>query len=154
MPTQKGMNFFTVWKPKEGDNMGGKKDPGRFTIGFNTADPTHQAVIELLNRQGRRKAQFIVNAVQHYICCSETPVILQSIPLDSQKIREIVQEVLSRENSTGYAGLSEARRQEYEAVAEKGRDVLGKEAMNGMSDLIGAEAMSTIADTLAAFRQQ
>ena len=42
--------------------MGIKKDPGKFTIRFNVADP-QQAVVELLNRQGRYKAQFITSAV-------------------------------------------------------------------------------------------
>lgn len=46
--------------------MGDKKDPGKFTIRFNTADPQQQAVVDILNRQGRYKAQFITNAVLFY----------------------------------------------------------------------------------------
>lgn len=46
--------------------MGDKKDPGKFTIRFNTADPQQQAVVDMLNRQGRYKAQFITNAVLLY----------------------------------------------------------------------------------------
>lgn len=46
--------------------MGDKKDPGKFTIRFNVADPQQQAVVELLNRQGRYKAQFITSAVLLY----------------------------------------------------------------------------------------
>ena len=42
-----------------------KKDPYKFTIQFNPSDPTHQQTAVLLNRQGRRKAQFLVNAVMH-----------------------------------------------------------------------------------------
>lgn len=34
--------------------MGGKKQPGRFTIQFNLSDPQQRQVIELLNEQGRR----------------------------------------------------------------------------------------------------
>ena len=46
--------------------MGDKKDPGKFTIRFNIADPQQQAAVELLNRQGRYKAQFITSAVLLY----------------------------------------------------------------------------------------
>ena len=46
--------------------MTDKKDPRKFTIRFNICDPQHKAVIDLLNRQGRSKAQFLVSAVLHY----------------------------------------------------------------------------------------
>ena len=51
-----------------------KKDRERFSIKFNENDPAHDAVIRLLEKQGpHSKAQFIVNAVLHYVNCSETP---------------------------------------------------------------------------------
>ena len=43
--------------------MGAKKHTGRFCLQFNLGDPRHLQAIELLERQGRRKAQFIVEAV-------------------------------------------------------------------------------------------
>lgn len=46
--------------------MGGKKQPGRFTLQFNAADPQQRQVIELLNQQGRRKAVFLTCAVLAY----------------------------------------------------------------------------------------
>ena len=46
--------------------MSEKKDPGKFTIRFNIADPQQRAAAELLNRQGRYKAQFITNAMLFY----------------------------------------------------------------------------------------
>lgn len=46
--------------------MADKKDPGKFTIRFNIADPQQRAAVELLNRQGRYKAQFITSAVLFY----------------------------------------------------------------------------------------
>ena len=46
--------------------MDGKKDPGKFTVRFNIADPQQRAAAEMLNRQGRCKAQFITNAVLFY----------------------------------------------------------------------------------------
>ena len=44
-----------------------KKDIYKFTIQFSGGDPQHQQVAEILNQQGRRKAQFLVNTVLHYI---------------------------------------------------------------------------------------
>ena len=51
-----------------------KKDRERFSIKFNENDPAHDAVIRMLEKQGpHSKAQFIVNAVLHYINCPESP---------------------------------------------------------------------------------
>ena len=76
MPMQRGMNFSIRWKRQAGELMGGKKDRERFCIKFNENDPAHDAVIRLLEKQGpRSKAQFLVNAVLHYINCPETPDI-------------------------------------------------------------------------------
>ena len=47
--------------------MGEKKDSFRFTVQFNAGAPSHQQVAAILNEQGRRKAQFLVNAVTHYM---------------------------------------------------------------------------------------
>lgn len=77
-----------------------KKLPARFTIQFNEGDPAHQQVAKILNRQGRRKAQFLVNAVQHYLHCPETPDIPQETPgADIQEIERIVRRILSERNS-------------------------------------------------------
>ena len=43
-----------------------KNNAHKFTIQFNNADPQHHQAVEILNKHGRRKAQFIVNAVLHY----------------------------------------------------------------------------------------
>jgi hypothetical protein len=50
-----------------------KKDSHKFTIQFNIADPQHKKTIDILNTHGRRKGQFIVNAVLHYINSAELP---------------------------------------------------------------------------------
>lgn len=71
-----------------------KKDPYKFTIQFNPSDPTHQQTVVLLNQQGRRKAQLLVNAVMHYIHCSQTPDIPQTPPVDTALIETIVRKVL------------------------------------------------------------
>ena len=47
--------------------MDSKKDPGKFTVRFNIADPQQRTAAELLNQQGRCKAQFLTNAVLFYV---------------------------------------------------------------------------------------
>lgn len=46
--------------------MDTKKDKCKFTIQFSSTDACHLQAVEILNAQGRRKAQFITNAILHY----------------------------------------------------------------------------------------
>ena len=77
--------------------MGGKKQPGRFTIQFNAADPQQRQVIELLNQQGRRKAAFLTCAVLAYCGQGAAPVIPPP-SLESAMIEQIVQKILAAKN--------------------------------------------------------
>lgn len=74
-----------------------KKEQNKFTIQFNPADPAHRRVIDILNQQGRRKAQFLVNAVQHYLHCSETPDIPQPAPVDTRVLEDIVRRIVEEQ---------------------------------------------------------
>lgn len=75
--------------------MGEKKDAFRFTVQFNAGDPSHQQVAAILNEQGRRKAQFLVNAVIHYINCPESPEAAAAPKIDRQTVEQLVRETLS-----------------------------------------------------------
>ena len=75
--------------------MGEKKDAFRFTVQFNAGDPSHQQVAAILNEQGRRKAQFLVNAVIHYINCPESPEAAAAPKIDRQTVEQLVREILS-----------------------------------------------------------
>ena len=44
-----------------------KKDPGKFTIRFCMSDPRQRRAVGELNAQGRLKAQFLTNAILHYV---------------------------------------------------------------------------------------
>ena len=44
-----------------------KEHEYRFSITLNRNDPLHRTAINALNAQGRRKSQFIVNAITNYI---------------------------------------------------------------------------------------
>ena len=75
--------------------MGEKKDAFRFTVQFNAGDPSHQQVAAILNEQGRRQAQFLVNAVIHYINCPESPEAAAAPKIDRQTVEQLVREILS-----------------------------------------------------------
>ena len=77
--------------------MGGKKQPGRFTIQFNAADPQQRQVIELLNQQGRRKAAFLTCPVLAYCGQGAAPVIPPP-SLEPAMIEQIVQKILAAKN--------------------------------------------------------
>ena len=129
-----------------------KKVPGRFTIGFNLADPAHRAVADLLNQQGRRKAQFLVNAVQHYIHCPETPDVearpTGAAPLDCAALEAVVLHILEVKGCLLKPGSTqdETTRTEQASFTE----AQGRIA----ADLLGTPDFTAIADTLAAFRQK
>lgn len=75
--------------------MGEKKDAFRFTVQFNAGDPSRQQVAAILNEQGRRKAQFLVNAVIHYINCPESREAAAAPRIDRQTVEQLVREILS-----------------------------------------------------------
>lgn len=89
--------------------MDGKKDPGKFTVRFNVADPRQREVVDILNRQGRFKAQFLTSAVRHYVHCNEV-LDLQGAPsINNGQIEQIVRSVLAEQRKPQTAGLTEQR---------------------------------------------
>ena len=152
MPTQKGMNSSTRWKRQAGEPMGGKKNRERFSIKFNENDPAHDAVIRLLEKQGpHSKAQFIVNAILHYINCPETPDIAVPQAVDRATLEEIVTEILSLRETISQTGHKQTGQEGHvtERITvrpEKKSD--GAKPQNEMDQA----TLSLIADTMSAFR--
>lgn len=154
MPTQKGMSSFTGWKPEAGELMKEKKDRERFSIKFNENDPAHEAVICLLEKQGpHRKAQFIVNAVLHYVNCKEAPDISSEQAADRASIEKIVMEVLSRndrgqqalENDADFRTTIKGGGEAPVEVEQESGDVQNQGGMDEMT-------FALIVDTMSAFR--
>lgn len=154
MPTQKGMSSFTGWKPEAGEPMKEKKDRERFSIKFNENDPAHDAVIRLLEKQGpHSKAQFIVNAVLHYVNCTETPDISPAQTAGRASIEKIVMEILNnrdngQQDTVNEIGFRKAIREEPvpAGLQERRRDAEPKQ------EAMDAAAWAMIADTMSAFR--
>ena len=122
-----------------------KKDIYKFTIQFSSGDPQHQQVAEILNRQGRRKAQFLVNTVLHYIHCSETPDIPQQ-PVNTDAIETIVRRIMEE-----YA--QKPTRQEVRSTPEKKPAKTEEIAFDDAAELLGEDGMAAIRSTMASFRR-
>ena len=125
-----------------------KKDPYKFTIRFNPSDPTHQQTVVLLNQQGRRKAQLLVNAVMHYIHCSQTPDIPQMPPMDTALIETIVRKVLKEQSEEPQ--IKKTEKHHPPTVLAPGYDFSFDEA----ADALGADGLAAIANTMAMFRRE
>ena len=134
--------------------MAEKKERGRFSIKFNENDPSHAAVIELLEKQGpHSKAQFIANAILHYVHCTEMPDIHPVQAVDKAAIEEIVMEILKRQDVGRKRVNTEA------VVQEKPEDKpmpmeLMERTENSGTETVDASMMALIADTMSAFRSQ
>lgn len=125
--------------------MSGKKNLYRFTIGFNPGDPTHRQVVELLNQQGHRKAQFLVNAVLHYVHCPkilDIPEVDAGAPVMGEKDMEML--IVRILEDRGY--FKEKSETVTPAAAVAGSPLAER------SHELGSTDVAAIADTLAAFR--
>ena len=128
-----------------------KKDPGKFTVRFNMADPQQKAVIDLLNQQGRYKAQFLTSAILHYVHCPETPDIRSAAAVDSTEIERIVRHVLAQQQTAASPALRQGGQEPGEAATPwEEPDSSLSETRNPTEDADKA----AILQTLDAFRKQ
>lgn len=125
--------------------MAGKKEPGKFTIKFNILDPAHRQVIDTLEPMGRTKAQFIANAVLHYLHCSQTPDIPQPATTDYTAVEAIVRRILENRLQEPPA---QPKPQETKKKLRKSEDI----RLDDAEAVLGEDGMAAIADTLSAFR--
>lgn len=127
--------------------MAGKKEPGKFTIKFNVMDPAHRQVIDTLEPMGRTKAQFIANAVLHYLHCPQTPDIPQPVSTDYTAVEAIVRRILAERLQEPPASTP-AKQQGTQKKLRKSEDIRLEDA----EAILGEDGMAAIADTLSAFR--
>jgi hypothetical protein len=123
-----------------------KKEQNKFTIQFNPADPVHRQVIDILNQQGRRKAQFIVNAVQHYLHCPETPDIPQPVPADTRALEDIVRRIVEEQKKP-------APKKQEPVKARSSSPQIDNFYDDDSEEQLGKEGLTAIAHTIAAFRK-
>ena len=127
--------------------MGEKKKPGRFTLQFNLEDPQQRTVSELLEQQGRHKAQFITSAVLLYIQCPKPQDRGEETPaMDEAAMERMLLSILEKHPRFAAAAPGEPPETEKppaSAVPAKGP----------WADAMEDDALKAINDTLAMFQQ-
>ena len=135
--------------------MAEKKERGRFSIKFNENDPSHAAVIELLEKQPpHSKAPFIVNAILHYVHCTEVPDIHPPRVVDKAAIEEIVMEILKRQDVGRKRVDTETVVQERLKYEPEPVEQTMRETENHTSEIMDESLFSLISDTMSSFRGQ
>ncbi len=124
--------------------MPDKNNPGKFTVQFSLSDPCHRQTADILNEQGRRKAQFIVNAVMHYINCPETPNISQPV-IDNSLIESIVRRIMEEQQPQ----IKDNTPQDTRTV-KKSQSI----SFSNAEDVLGADGIAAIKNSMASFRNR
>lgn len=127
--------------------MADKSNNSRFCIQFNNQDANHLRVINLLNEQGRHKAQFIAQAVLHYISCTNSP----EITTDSKTLRQTIELVVR-----DYMAKSSHKTPDRQADNDPRLSRLRKSENITPDDDIGEiddELISAITNSLDAFKK-
>ena len=132
--------------------MYGKKTEAKFTIQFSRNDPAHLQVADILNRQKRYgKAQYIVDAVLHYINFGLTEAAMRPVRLDEKHIEAVVSRILGNRSINGAGGLPVlASASQVEKLLQTGSDVV----LNDAIDAIGEDGLDAIASALDIFRRK
>ena len=118
-----------------------------FKAPYNSAlsSPHINRLVGILNQQGRRKAQFLVNAVMHYLHWSETPVIPQAAQINTDAIEIIVRHIL-QEKSTSAPALQDTPKTKWERHDENMQ-------YEDDADIIVEDGLAAIQNTMAALRK-
>ena len=127
--------------------MGEKKKPGRFTLQFNLDDPQQRTVSELLEQQGRHKAQFITSAILRYIQLPSLQENNTAPPTIDQDVLEEMLLSIMKKHPQFATVLSSAPDKIEEPPAQAARTI---ETWNYP---IGDDTMKAISETLTAFQQ-
>lgn len=126
--------------------MGEKKNPGRFTLHFNLEDPQQKMVSELLEQQGRHKAQFITSAVLLYVQCPK-PQGHDGGPtaIDEAELERMLLSII--EKHPRFAAATSSEPPEIEEPPAQATSTA-----RPWENAMGNDALRAITDTLAAFQ--
>lgn len=128
-------------------SMKGKKKPGRFTLQFNLEDPQQRTVSELLEQQGRHKAQFITSAILRYIQCPNPQEGSSSKPvINNDMLEQMLLSIL--EKHPQFASISSSGTANGDPAPEEAAPAVGV-----WDNPIDNDTMMAISETLAAFQQ-
>ena len=126
--------------------MGEKKKPGRFTLQFNLEDPQQRTVSELLEQQGRHKAQFIATAILSYIQRPSQGHDCGPPAIDEAALERMLLAIM--EKHPRFAGTAPGELPEAEEPPAPAEPAKGP-----WETPMGDDALKAITDTLAAFQR-
>ena len=130
--------------------MADKMQPGRFTIRFNMNDPQQRAAVEILNRMGRQKAQFIAQALTHYAECKCHPQMENQTTWDERALERAILSVLSRHPEFMSSGQSEMTIEVQDALQVEQTEEPSSDQNGSMTEA----GLNAISKTLSAFWNQ
>ena len=131
-----------------------KKVKHRFTIHFSQTDPSHLQVADILNRQKPyNKAQYIVDAVMHYIGCGLTESAAHPATLDEKYIEAIVNRILREKDENIVSGLPAHASRLEKPLLSQPKDTCELEFDNSIEE-IGEEGIKAVTNALASFRKK
>ena len=125
--------------------MGEKKKPGRFTLQFNMEDPQQRMASELLEQQGRHKAQFIATAILSYIQRPSQGHDGGAPAIDEAALERMLLAIM--EKHPRFAGTAPGELPEAEEPPAPAEPAKGP-----WKAPMGDDALKAINDTLAAFQ--
>lgn len=127
--------------------MSEKKKPGRFTLQFNMEDPQQRMASELLEQQGRHKAQFITSAVLSYIQHPSQGHGGDPPAIDEATLERMLLAIMERHPR--FAGVALGEPSGTEEPPE-----LAEFAKGPWENTMDSETLKAITDTLAAFQKK
>ena len=92
----------------------GKKNPYRFTIGFNKEKPSHQKTADILNQAGD-KAELIASAVLYYMGEDNNNTASE---MDFRNLQPFIQELVKQEMQKLVGGTAYIQKQEEPEVMD------------------------------------
>lgn len=97
-----------------GSDCNGKKNPYRFTIGFNKEKPSHQKTADILNQAGD-KAELIASAVLYYMGEDNNNTASE---MDFRNLQPFIQELVKQEMQKLVGGTGYIQKQEEPEVMD------------------------------------
>lgn len=140
--------------------MAQKKDRSRFSIKFRENDPAHERTICILESQGQRNiAPFLVNAVLHYVQCSETPDISHMLAeevktlMDKNAVEDLVKEILRKQGIIKEETKIQSKTEAFETgkVVWNKKEEISSESIESQK-IVNDDIRAMIASTLSALR--
>ena len=131
-----------------------KKAQTRFTVQFNQTDPSHLKVADILNNQKKHgKAQYIVDAVIHYISCGLAESATHLIKLDEKQIELIVKRLLQDMNVCT-TDNQPATNNQLDLHSQSQPQIADKITLDGATEALDEKGIKAVSNALISFRRK